>query len=103
MKISRHLLNALSGWVAGIVITLLFGFLWKNVFPVVDGTGQGASLPYTLGFILLIISFPAIAGGVIGGRVIKEGGHNEQIRYAAIIGALATLPFSCFLFWYLAW
>jgi hypothetical protein len=103
MKISQHLLNALSGWVAGIVIAFGFSFLWQQIFPVVDRSGQGQGMMLILGIILAILSPFAIAGGVIGGRIPKEGGKLQQILYAAFFGAIFPLPFSCFLFWYTAW
>ena len=72
MKIAQHLLNALSGWIAGLLITLGFSYIWQQIFPVIDRTGQGSSLPTVLTIILLIITPVSIAGGVIGGRLPRE-------------------------------
>lgn len=103
MKFAQHLLNALSGWIAGLAITAGFSFLWQQIFPVMDRTGQGPGMLMVLGLILLGISPLAIAGGVIGGRMPKEGGRGQQVVYSMLFGALFALPFACFLFWYTAW
>lgn len=103
MKIRQLLLNALSGWVAGVLIAAGFSFLWQQIFPVIDRSGQGAGMFIALAIILSILSPFAIAGGIIGGRIPKEGGKLQQVLYAALFGALFTIPFSCFLFWYTAW
>ena len=103
MKFSQHLLNALTGWLAGLVITVGFSFLWKLILPIEERTGQGPGMLLVLGIILLIVSPVAIAGGVIGGRMPKEGGRKQQVVYSMLFGALFILPVSCFLFWYTAW
>jgi hypothetical protein len=103
MKISHHLINALVGLVSGILITIGFSYLWKAILPVVDRTGQGASQPIVLTIILILLVPITIAGGVIGGRIPREGGKNEALVYAALFGVLFALPFSCFLFWYTGW
>lgn len=103
MKIVDHIVNALTGWIAGLAITVGFSFLYQVVFPVEDRTGQGPGMLIALMIILLIITPIAIAGGVIGGRMPKEGGKLEQIKYAILFGAIFSIPFSCFLFWYTGW
>ena len=103
MKFTHHLRNALSGWIAGLLFTIAFGWLWQQIFPVMDRTGQGDALPVVLSLILVLISPLAIAGGVIGGRLPKEGGIWQQIFYAALFGTLFPVPFECFLFWYTGW
>ncbi len=103
MKIVQHLLNALSGWIAGVLVTLGFSYIWQQIFPVIDRTGQGSSLPAVLAIILIIITPVSIAGGVIGGRLPRESGRAGQLMYAALFGALFAVPFACFLFWYLGW
>lgn len=103
MKIRQHLLNALCGWAAGVILSAGFSLLWQKLLPVIDRTGQGAGMYLVLGIILSIISPFAIAGGIIGGRIPREGGRNWQMVSAAAFGALFPLPFSCFLFWYTGW
>jgi len=103
MKFVQHLINGLAGWIAGLLLTWGFSALWQQIFPVIDRTGQGSGMLTVLTFILLGISPIAIAGGVIGGRLPKEGGKLQQIFYAALLGALFPIPFACFLFWYTAW
>lgn len=103
MKFLDHLRNAFIGWIAGLLVTAGFSWLWQQIFPVIDRTGQGAALPYVLLFILAGVSPVAIAGGIIGGRLPKEGGVTQQLQYAALFGALFIIPVACFLFWYTAW
>ena len=103
MKILQHILNALVGWIAGLLITVGFAFLWLKIIPEIDRTGQGRGFWTILSLILLVISPAAIAGGVIGGRLPKEGGRTNQMLYATIFGLLFPLPFACFLFWYTGW
>jgi hypothetical protein len=103
MKLSHHLINALCGWAAGLLSTILFSILWKQVIPVVDRTGQGASLMPLIILILLVLTPITIAGGVIGGRIPREGGKGQMLIYAILFGVLFSIPFSCFLFWYTAW
>ena len=103
MKLSQHLLNALVGWISGLLIAIGFSYLWHVALPVVDRTGQGAGIPIILTLILIILTPITIAGGVIGGRLPREGGRNQILIYAAIFGALFAIPFSCFLFWYTGW
>jgi hypothetical protein len=103
MKFSHHLINALSGWAAGLLTTILFSLLWKQILPVVDRTGEGASLLPAILIILTLLTPITLAGGVIGGRVPREGGARQMIIYALVFGCLFALPFSCFLFWYTGW
>jgi hypothetical protein len=103
MKIRQLLLNALSGWVAGVLIASGFSLLWLKIFPVIDRSGQGPGMWIVLGIILAILSPFAIAGGIIGGRIPREGGRLQQFIYAVLFGAIFPIPFSCFLFWYTAW
>lgn len=103
MKFTQHLINAFAGWGAGVLTTILFGLLWKQIFPVIERTGEGASMLPLAVFILVILTPITIAGGVIGGRIPREGDHKQILFYAALFGALFSLPFSCFLFWYTGW
>jgi hypothetical protein len=99
-KILNHLLNALTGWVIGILTTLVLSFLWLNVIPVVDRTGQGPGLPTIILILMGIVSPVSIIGGFLGGMIPKEGGRTDQAIYAAILGAFLTTPFALFLLWY---
>jgi hypothetical protein len=103
MKILQHILNALVGWIAGLLITVGFAFLWLKIIPEIDRVGQGRGFWTILSLILLVVSPAAIAGGVIGGRLPKEGGRINQMLYATIFGLLFPLPFACFIFWYIQW
>jgi hypothetical protein len=99
-KIVNHLLNALTVWIIGILTTLVLSFLWLNVIPVVDRTGQGTGLPMIVLILMGIVSPVSIIGGFLGGMIPKEGGRKDQAIYAAILGAFLTTPFALFLFWY---
>jgi len=99
-KIVNHLLNALTGLVAGSLTTLGLSFLWLKLFPVIDRTGQGPGLPLVLLILLGILSPVSAIGGLIGGAVPKEGGRKDQLIYAVIISVFLTIPFAIFLLWY---
>jgi hypothetical protein len=99
-KIISHIINALTGWIIGVFTTLILGFLWLNVIPVVDRTGQGPGLLSVIWALILMVSPFSIIGGFLGGMIPKEGGRKDQAIYAGIIGALLTTPFALFLFWY---
>ena len=99
-KIINHLLNAITGCIIGILTTLMLSFLWLNVIPVVDRTGQGPGLPMILLILMGIVSPVSIIGGLLGGMIPKEGGRKDQVIYAAIFGAFLTTPFALFLLWY---
>jgi hypothetical protein len=103
MKIPFILQNALTGLAAGLLVTLGFSIIWQNVIPIVDRTSIGPFSLTVFGVILLVVGLPAMAGGVIGGRIPKEGGLKNQLTLAAVFGALFVLPFACFIFWYIQW
>jgi len=53
-----------------------------------------------IGLLLVqVASLPALAGGLLGGRIPVEGGRVDQLRMAAACGILASLPFDCFVLW----
>lgn len=102
MKILHSVTHALLGWAAGVATTLVFGLFLLAVFPGIvrlspDGTQPG--LAPVVGIALLIATPFTLVGGVIGGRVAREGGTAEQRLLAAIFGALLALPTACFGFW----
>ena len=103
MRIRYALQNALTGLVAGWLATVGFNFIWQKVIPIEERTSIGPYQLTAFGVILLAVALPAIAGGVIGGRMPKEGGVKNQLILAAIFGALFVLPFACFIFWYVQW
>ena len=103
MKILSILQNALTGLVAGWLATVGFNYIWQKVYPIEERTSIAPYHLLALGVILLAVALPAIAGGVIGGRVSREGGFKNQLILAAIFGALFVLPFACFIFWYIQW
>ena len=97
--IVTYLLNALTGWVAGMLTILGMSAIWLQIFPVEERTGQDAGIQAVLMFVMLILSPVSIIGGLIGGRIPKEG-RRDQLIYAAVISILLTTPFTCFLLWY---
>lgn len=103
MAVRTHLLFALVGWLAGVVITLGVAFV---IFPALFGqvrTTFGQADLVILGLVLLLVSPAALAGGIAGGRMAQEGGQRTQIVLAAIVGIIIALPFSCVAFWYTGW
>jgi hypothetical protein len=103
MKIPFILQNALTGLAAGLLVTLGFNLIWQKTIPIVDRTSAGPFNLEALGIILLAVALPAIAGGIVGGRIPKEGNPGNQLTLAALFGALFVLPFACFIFWYIQW
>ena len=104
MKIRQHLLFAFTGWTAGAFATLLCGLIGPLVFPglvqVSHYSSPGPGLPFVVGAVLVVVSPVALVGGLIGGRLPKEGGRQDQILSALIFGALAALPFGCVVLWF---
>lgn len=103
MKLQRMLLFAGLGWLAGALLTLLMGFV---VAPAVIGGERSLANPVDqviLAMTLLVMTPGALAGGVIGGRMMHEGGGAGQLWMACLIGLLIALPFGCLGFWYLGW
>ena len=106
MRSFRHnLLFAITGWIAGVVVTLGFGLLWPRIFlDVGPPTRFSTSYDYViLATVLLIASPAALVGGLVGGRLPREGGRREQLIAAVIFGIVLALPFGCLGFWYSGW
>jgi hypothetical protein len=102
MKFSLSMVQALLGWLGGAATTLGFGLFLLGAFPGImrlspDGTQPG--LPLVFGLALLTATPFSLAGGLIGGRIAREGGEAEQRWMALILGALLALPAACFNFW----
>ncbi len=103
MKIRYYLQNAFTGLAAGLLITVGFSYIWQFVIPIEDRTSRGPYQLSVFGIILLLVALPALAGGIIGGRIPKEGGVRNQLVLALLFGAFFVLPFACFIFWYIQW
>lgn len=105
MKLAALLRFALVGWLAGVIALLLLSFVWPNFFPGFvnynhyDPTGPQPNLVLIVLADLAAASLPAIIGGVIGGRVSKEGGDRQQLLLAAVFGIIFALPLGCFGLW----
>jgi hypothetical protein len=104
MKIFRPLVFALTGWVVSAIAIVAVGFLWPAVFPAIVRInhyyGIGPSLPTIIGIAIVFASPGGLVGGVIGSRLPREGGRNEQLLMAGIIGIILALPFACFGLWF---
>jgi hypothetical protein len=99
-KIIDHFLNAITGFFIGILTTLVLGFLWLNIIPVVNRTGQGSGLPMIILILIGMVSPVSTIGGLLGGMIPKEGGRKDQAIYASFLSAFLTTPVALFLFWY---
>jgi hypothetical protein len=103
MSLQHYLRFAAIGWFSGIVWILLLAFvIMPNVFGS-SATLAGPADQLVLGLALLIITPEAMLGGIIGGRIMREGGGTGQAVMAAVIGALLTIPVGCVSLWYLGW
>jgi len=101
---SRNISYALSGWLAGVLITIVMGFVWPQVFPGIVNIehyyGAGPNLLTIIGMALLVISPTSLFGGFVGGRVSIEGGEMGRRLIAGIFGILFSIPCSCSVFMY---
>ena len=101
---SQNISFALTGWVAGILTTLVMGFAWQFAFPGIVNVehyyGDGPSLITIIGIAALVMSPAALAGGIIGGRISVEGGEIGRRLFAAIFGVFLTMPFACVVLMY---
>lgn len=103
MKLRDNLAFAGTGLGAGILAVVLVGYV---IFPMVIGDGvaqRGGAALLLLGVAMLMIAPAALLGGLLGGRMIMEGGRRSQLIMAALIGLVATIPFACLSLWYLGW
>ena len=105
MKLATYLRFAATGWVAGVLALLILSFAWPSIFPGFvnyqhyDLTGPAPNLVLIVLIVLAAASLPAIVGGVVGGRIPKEGGQRQQLLVAALFGIILALPAGCFGLW----
>lgn len=104
MKNLRPLAFALTGWVVGAIAIAGVGFAWPTIFPAIIRSdhyyGAGPSLVTVIAFAIIFASPGGLIGGIIGGRIPREGGRNEQLVMAAIMGVILALPFACSGLWF---
>jgi hypothetical protein len=103
MRLRYNLFFAGIGWLAGVCLMLASGFV---IFPALDGDKRpvfGMPDVLILGLVLLLVTPAALAGGLVGARLPREGGRNSQLLMAAICGVLLAVPLSCLVFWYSGW
>jgi hypothetical protein len=104
MKIGQTLLSALVGWAIGMLTSLGLSFILPRVLPIaerisaVEGQGKWSLLL----LVLIVISPISMIGGVVGSRMVREGGRAEQFLYAALFGLVFTMPVMCILY-YMGW
>ncbi len=96
---SQNASYALTGWLAGVVTTLVLGFAWPIIFPGIVNVehyyDEGPGLLTIIGLSLLVMTPASLVGGLIGGRVSVEGGEMGQRIIAAIFGVVFTIPCGC--------
>src|SRR5262245_25322028 len=95
---------AAAGWAAGVAATLLLGLAWPTAFPgIVNNShyyGAGPGLPLIILGALVAASPAAAVGGLLGSRIIREGGRTEQMAAAGLAGIFLALPCACLSFWW---
>jgi hypothetical protein len=105
VKLAALLRFAFTGWAAGVVALILISLVWPNVLPGFvnykhyDPTGPAPNLVLIVAVILAAASLPAIVGGIVGGRIPKEGGDRQQLLVAALFGIILAVPIGCFGLW----
>ena len=105
MKLRDLLQTAAAGWLAGVLGLVLLSIAWPSIFPGFVNfrhyvaTGPAPNLVLIILIVLAAASLPAIIGGVIGGRIPKEGGSRQQLLMAAIFGVVLAAPCGCFGLW----
>jgi hypothetical protein len=104
MKIVQTLLLALVGWASGMLTSLVLSFILPKVLPIAQRTSaiEGPGKWSLLLLVLVVISPISMIGGVLGSRMVREGGRAEQILYAALFGLVFTMPVMCILY-YVGW
>ncbi len=102
MKLTALLQSAAAGWAAGVLAMLVLSLVWPSFFPGFVNyrhyypNSPAPNLTLIVLTNIVAASLPAIIGGVIGGRLPKEGGRRQQWLLAAIFGIILALPCSCF-------
>lgn len=105
MKLAALVRFALTGWIAGVLSLVALSLVWPAFFPGFvnyqhyDPTSPAPNLTVIVLIDLAAASLPAIIGGVIGGRIPKEGGSRQQLLVAAILGIILAVPVGCFGLW----
>jgi hypothetical protein len=105
LKVAALLRFALVGWLAGVLALILLSVVWPAILPGFvhynhyDPTGPAPSLVLIVLVILAAASLPAIVGGVVGSRIPKEGGRQQQLMMAALFGVILAVPIGCFGLW----
>jgi hypothetical protein len=105
VKLGVLLRFAASGWLAGLFAVVLLSLVWPAFFPGFVNykhyipTGPAPNLVVFVLFVLAAASLPAIIGGVVGGRIPKEGGSRQQLLMAVIFGIIFALPCGCYGLW----
>jgi MFS family permease len=102
-RFPQFILHAGVGLLADAVGSLVIGVIFPIAFPSIVRLdhyyGVGPSVPWLM-VLAFLVSVPfSLVGGIVGGRVIREGGRREQLMAAAILGFLAALPFGFCSFW----
>ena len=103
MKIRKVILDAVTGWIAGLMTLGAWSFLWPKIFPIEERASAMPGGWKLLIIILAVVSPLALIGGIIGGRISREGGREQDFLLAALFGAVAALLFGTCGFFYLAW
>ena len=105
MKIASLLRFAAAGWLAGMLAIVLLSLVWPQFFPGFVNwkhyipTGPAPNLVVFVLFVMAAASLPALIGGLVGGRIPKEGGQRQQLLLAAIFGIIFAVPCGCYGLW----
>ena len=104
MNWRTNISHAITGWIGGVLGTLIIGFAWPIIFPAIVNVdhyyGTGPGLVTILGIAIMVITPASLVGGLIGSRISMEGGSTSQRVFAAIFGFILSSPCACMSLWY---
>lgn len=100
----EHFSDAIVGWFAGVLATLVLGLLWPVIFPAFTRIehyyGAGPSVPMIMGMAVLVASLPALLGGLVGGAIAVEGGDRARRTLAIVLGIIFSIPCAMWGYWF---
>jgi hypothetical protein len=100
----QHFGDAITGWLAGVVATVVLGLIWPVIFPAIVRVEHyyeaGPGLPLIIAMIIVIASPAAALGGLIGGALSIEGGDRGRRMISIVAAIVLSLPCAGWGYWF---